>query len=520
MDHVGVIYGNVGITEFKFAVSDPTLKRTDYIKVQHDREGWVLAQVMDVVRETSLSFDEATAMSHGVDQVIEDRLTAKAKVVGYRDPRGILQSTKTPFRAGIPVYRADEALIMEVFGLRGGKDEGAYIGFIKGYDIPVTLDINTLVQKHVSVLAKTGSGKSYVVGVLMEELMKRDVPIVVIDPHGEHDSLAHPNLNSDDFPGLRRFHLKPRGFADRIMKYSPDPKVNADAMPLKVAGLNLKAQDIVDLLGSKITNAQMGILHQCVKTLQESAERYTLEDIIVQVKNHQSNAKWNLASGLEFLLSLDLFDEKGTPLPNLVKKGKVTVVCLKGVSPDVQEIVVAKLIKGLFEARKVNKIPPFMLVVEEAHNFCPERSVAGAAMSGDSIRTVASEGRKFGMGLTIISQRPAKIDKNVLSQCNTQIILKVTNPNDLKAISASVEGLTADIEDEIQRIPVGVAIVSHPTLAVPAFVEVRPRETQHGGRSVDVLHYNSDDLAAHEEPPAPLPVRSRPAPAPVAPAPE
>src|SRR5437773_10048697 len=79
-----------------------------------------------------------------------------------------------------------------------------------------------------------------------------------------------------------------------------------------------------------------------------------------------------------------------------------------------------------------------MLVVEEAHNFCPQ---VGQVASSKVFRTLASEGRKFGLGLVIITQRAAKVDKNVLSQCNTQVILKVTNPNDLKPIFAGVKGL-------------------------------------------------------------------------------
>src|SRR5881275_3672792 len=108
----------------------------------------------------------------------------------------------------------------------------------------------------------------------------------------------------------------------------------------------------------------------------------------------------------------------------------------------------------MFELRKLGRIPPMMLVVEEAHNFCPQ---VGQVASSKVFRTLASEGRKFGLGLVIITQRPAKVDKNVLSQCNTQLILKVTNPNDLKALASSVEGLTSESEDEIQRLPVGVA---------------------------------------------------------------
>jgi hypothetical protein len=117
----------------------------------------------------------------------------------------------------------------------------------------------------------------------------------------------------------------------------------------------------------------------------------------------------------------------------------------------------------------------------------------GNAVSGAIIRTVASEGRKFGMGLVIVSQRPAKIDKNVLSQCNTQVVLKVTNPNDLKAIVQSVEGISAALADEIQRLAVGEALVAGGGLTQPVFVSVRPRLTRHGGRSVSVLHQDADE---------------------------
>ncbi len=125
-----------------------------------------------------------------------------------------------------------------------------------------------------------------------------------------------------------------------------------------------------------------------------------------------------------------------------------------------------------------------MLVVEEAHNYCPQ---VGTVASSKIFRTIAAEGRKFGLGLTIISQRAAKIDKSVLSQCNTQMILKVTNPNDLKAITSSVEGLTPGMAEEIQRLPIGVALVVGGNVQMPLFVEVRPRESRHGGESVQIV---------------------------------
>jgi hypothetical protein len=180
---------------------------------------------------------------------------------------------------------------------------------------------------------------------------------------------------------------------------------------------------------------------------------------------------------------------------------------MKGVPPDVQDVVVARLTKELFDDRKAGKIPPFLMVVEEAHNYCPEKGV-GKAVSSSILRTVASEGRKFGMGLCIVSQRPAKVDKNIISQCNTNIILKVTNPNDLKAIIQSVEGLTNQTYREIQRLPIGVALISGAGLQMPVMTEIRTRETSHGGKSVNITR-KGGEIESKEprvpQPPAPPP---------------
>jgi len=131
-------------------------------------------------------------------------------------------------------------------------------------------------------------------------------------------------------------------------------------------------------------------------------------------------------------------------------------------------------------------VPPCMLVLEEAHNFCPEKGFGGT-VSSDILRTIASEGRKFGLGLMVVSQRPARVDKNILSQCNTQIIMKVTNPNDLQAISKGLEGISSEVVEDIKRLSPGVAMIVSTYIERPVLVDIRVRKSKHGGASVPVV---------------------------------
>ncbi len=513
---VGIIYGSVSSTGFDMAVSDADLKRLDYVEVEQEGRR-VLAQVDQVVRRSSLSFDEALAVPRGFAADTEDKLSAAVRVIGYRDGQGRIQTPLTPFRAGLPVYGAEQSLVSSVLGLENAPDEGAYLGHVKGSRIPVTVSMDTLAQKHVSVLAKTGAGKSYTVAVLLEEFLKANVPLVILDPHGEYGSLRDANVDESEVEAMVRFKVKPRSFAKQVREFALDTMLNPEAQRLVLEGMNLEGREIVDLLGGKLSGGQVGVLYQAIKEVKEYLPAYTLRDIMDGVARNKANSKWNVLNALEILEATKVFDIRGTPVRELVQPGQCAIINLKGAAPDVQEIVVTRLTSMLWEARKRGEVPAFILVIEEAHNFCPERNV-GNAVSGPVIRTVASEGRKFGMGLLIVSQRPAKIDKNVLSQCNTQVVLKVTNPNDLKAIVQSVEGINAETADEVQRLPVGAALVAGGGLTQPVFVDVRPRLTRHGGRSVSVLGQEEPEDEEEAEGEAELPVW--PLPPPRMPAPE
>ncbi len=480
MDCVGIIYGNVGTTAFNFRVAG-NIEKMEYVQIEHDTDGWVLGLVTEMERKTDLSLERAKLISDGEEVSIEEKVTATVDLIGFRDDRNLLQVPRTPFKAGDLVYKGSDTLIKNVIGLKENTDTGAYIGLLLGHDIRVEVDINAMVQKHVSILAKTGGGKSFLCGGLVEEFMKHDVTVLVVDPHGEYGSMREkgPAVHSS-----RNFKVSPRGYSEKIIEFATDTNINKKAQPLKFTLSNLEARELLSLTNIKNVRTYLTSLRKAIESVRGVKKEYSLKDIIHILEADEETQSAALIAELEYLNEVNIFASKGTRIDEIVVKGKTTIINLKGTPPDIQELIVNRICTALFELRKIGKVPPMMLVVEEAHNYCPQQ---GLAASSKIFRTIASEGRKFGLGLTIISQRAAKIDKNVLSQCNTQMILKVTNPNDLKAIASSVEGLTTSVADEIQRLPIGVALVIGGNIQMPLFVEVRSRETRHGGESVEIV---------------------------------
>ena len=103
------------------------------------------------------------------------------------------------------------------------------------------------------------------------------------------------------------------------------------------------------------------------------------------------------------------------------------------------------------------------------------------------IKKIAGEGRKFGIFLIVITQRPGKIDADVLSQCNSQIILRVTNPSDQNAILESSENITGYLMADLPSLDTGEAIIVGEIVKMPAIVKIRDRETRAGGSDIDVI---------------------------------
>ncbi|MFT4283043.1 MAG: ATP-binding protein [Candidatus Woesearchaeota archaeon] len=458
---LGKITGKITTNDFKFTVEKET-KKFEYVQVYHKAYEYVLCQVIEL--ETD-----------------HEKTIAYCQILGYKD-KGRIKKIRIPFEPNTEVLKAEDEFIRKVIKLEESS-YNAFVGRLDGKEIPVQIDLNKVLTMHLAVLAKSGSGKSYSVGVLLEEMLNQKIPLLIIDPHGEYNTLKYKNTEEKDLETLKKLGLKPESF--EVEEFG-DSEINKGVKPIKL-GLNMDQEEITTLL-PKLPNSQLALIYSVFKNMQPTS----LDSLILGLDSEESANKYHVINQVEYLRDLNIFTTSAVNYAELIRQGKASILNLKGIPPEVQEIIVYKITKELFELRKKEKIPPFFLVVEEAHNYCPERSF-GETKASKILRTIASEGRKFGLGLCVISQRPARVDKSVLSQCSSQFILKVTNPNDLKAISSSVEGITNATEKEIQNLMIGQALVTGVS-DMPILVNIRPRKTMHGGTAKPIMSKDFKDI--------------------------
>jgi len=369
---LGKIVGRTTTMDFQFLVKGPA-KKFDYVWIP-SKDCDVLAQIIEIEKSNEESI-------------------AYCNIIGYRD--GILKHLRIPLEPGNEVLKAEDVFIKKTLGLEEVKN-GAFVGHLNGYDsLRVLLDLNKLLTKHIAVLAKSGSGKSYTVAVLIEEILEKEIPVLVIDPHGEYSSLKYKN-EKDDLK-LKKFKIEPKSYSNNVQEYSPDIENNPSSIPLKLNAYNLNSSELVHLLPAKLSNTQQGLLYSGLRNMKD---RVDFDSLINELELEENNAKYTLINLIEFIQKLNLFSNSPTSLQELIQPGKCTIINLKGIQTELQEVVVYKLMKDLFEARKKSDIPPFFAIIEEAHNYIPERNF-GEAKSSSILRQISSEGRKFGLGLCL-----------------------------------------------------------------------------------------------------------------------
>lgn len=462
-------------SEFCFVIGEnANVKKGQHITVETS-EGKIIARISDVIKtnryfERAESVREFERSGKPVNELFPSErweyVVAQAAALGVYN-NGRLMRSAFPASPGSKVFAADGKLLENFFGL--DLEKGLRIGTVEHHDIEVRLNMTRLLQKHLAILAMSGAGKSYLTSVLFEELLNRkkehgQVAVIAIDTHGEYIGF------SED-----------RNFMDR------SDVIIGDEFRISVPSLS--AGMLAEFMPA-MTSVQKRELGKLLSQIREEkkGKSYDMKDLLnflesSEIKSTTKDILYTFLLDLENTKMFSSYDNP--PLEKLAKAGHLTIMDISDMtSQREKQILVTYIAKKLFEARRAGQVPPFLLVVEEAHNFAPEGVRKEAAISRNIMEKIAREGRKFHACLCLISQRPVNLSTTALSQCNTHVILRVTNPYDLDHISRTSEGLTSDVMKSISSLRVGEAIVVGEAVNFPLFIKVRERTSKKNERGI------------------------------------
>ena len=162
------------------------------------------------------------------------------------------------------------------------------------------------------------------------------------------------------------------------------------------------------------------------------------------------------------------------------KKDNITIIDLSGIPFEVLSIVVSLISRLVFDfcfhyksVKKDSNEVPFLLVLEEAHNYIPQSEGAKFNSVKKSIERIAKEGRKYGLSLMIVSQRPSEISETIFSQCNNFVAMRLTNPSDQQYVKRLMPDSVSAITDTLPVLEKQEALLIGDSIPIPTIVRIK-----------------------------------------------
>lgn len=373
----------------------------------------------------------------------EEKLTGKL----YRFRRGV---TRYP-TPGAEVHAVTTADLRQIYA----ADDRPHIEIGTVYptrDIRAALHVDALLGKHFALLGSTGTGKSTAAALILHRIcaLAPQGHVVMIDPHGEYGSAFQHNGALFDVSNLQLPYWL-MNFEEHcevfLTSEGSDQQVDADILAkclLAARSKNRVGQEIgkltvdapVPYLLSDLTNAlslEMGKMDKATDT----APYLRLKSKIDEVKGDPRYAF--MFSGMLVADTMAAFLARIFRLPGDGKP--ISIIDVSGVPNEITAVVVAVLSRMVFdyaiwsrgEARR-----PVLLVCEEAHRYVPNERNADGSSVGRILSRIAKEGRKYGVSLGLITQRPSDLAEGVLSQCGTILSMRLNNERDQAFVRAAM----------------------------------------------------------------------------------
>lgn len=403
---------------------------------------WLIANVR-ALRLAEGRGDRIVAQVDFLGEGDEEKLTGKL----YKFRRGV---TRYP-TPGASVYPVSTADLKQIYA----ADERPHIEVGHVYptkDIRAALYVDAMLGKHFALLGSTGTGKSTAAALILHRIceLAPQGHIVMIDPHGEYSAAFKNNGALYDVSNLAMPYWL-MNFEEHCEVFlttsGSDRQVDADILAkclLLAKGKNRLAQEIgkltVDapipyLLSdlTQIIGLEMGKMDKATDT----APYLRLRSKIDEIKGDPRYAF--MFSGMLVADTMQAFLTRIFRLPSAGKP--ISIIDVSGVPSEITSVVVAVLSRMVFDfaiwARSETR-RPILLVCEEAHRYVPNERNADGSSVGRILSRIAKEGRKYGVSLGLITQRPSDLAEGVLSQCGTILSMRLNNDRDQAFVRAAM----------------------------------------------------------------------------------
>ena len=392
--------------------------------------------------------------------------------------------------------------------------------FIDQKELPYLFDYKSMHQyPHIGVFGGSGSGKSFGLRVILEELMEMGVPAIVMDPHYEMDFTNNSEISNKNYTdkfkcleigmdtGIKFQELQKRDLKNLLNAASPltDSMNNViDVMLSKGASFESFKNKLDMLLEGQEIGSKDKILAEIAGATDQSI-RNRLEDVLDVYERYDKTCNSMSVRGVLWrLMTLQnegIFSHNIDKLLDLLKRRKLVV--LQG-STRMINVFSTYLLAKLYYLRKeyrdelyrnnvkVDYFPPFIIITDEAHNFAPK---GFDTPSKSILREVSQEGRKYGVFLILATQRPTLLDETITAQLNTKLIFRTVRASDIDTIREETD-LSSDETKRLPYLSSGDVFISSAKKGRTSFVRIRAANTvsPHTENPFDELSSHDDEI--------------------------
>ena len=373
--------------------------------------------------------------------------------------------------------------------------------FIKQRELPYLFDYKSMHQyPHIGVFGGSGSGKSFGLRVVLEELMGMGVPAIVMDPHYEMDFTNNSEISDKDYSdkfkcleigihtGIKFQELQKRDLKNLLNAASPltDSMKNViDVMLSKGASFESFKNKLDLLLEGQEIGSRDKILSE-IAIEEDQTRRDRLEEVLDIYERYDKTCNSMSVRGVLWrLMTLQgegIFSHNIDELLDLLKRRKLVV--LQG-STRMINVFSTYLLAKLYYLRKeyrdelyrnnvkVDYFPPFIIITDEAHNFAPK---GFDTPSKSILREISQEGRKYGVFLILATQRPTLLDETITAQLNTKLIFRTVRASDIDTIREETD-LSSDETKRLPYLSSGDVFISSAKKGRTSFVRIRAANT-------------------------------------------